>query len=107
MSRFTHDDLIEVLGCQPESRPEAPGPDALAPFVTAASLGAEALVLKIDPAGRAVAEAFVAAEQVCCSSIGWRLEEEGGLRLRLSAAKPQLEALAGLVPSGIEIENVQ
>jgi hypothetical protein len=107
MSRFARDELIEVLACQIEERPEAPGPDALAPFITGASLDSSALVLAIDPAGREVAEKFVAAEQVCCSTIGWSLEHDSGIRLRITAAKPQLDILAGLIPAGIEIEKIQ
>jgi hypothetical protein len=107
MSRFARDELIELLACDIESRPEAPGPDALAPFVRGASLDVRSLFIELDPAGRAVAEAFVAAEQVCCASIGWALEGENGLRLRITAAQPQLKVLAGLVPAGIEIENIQ
>jgi hypothetical protein len=107
VSRFGREDLIEVLACEIESRPEAPGPEALAPFVVGAALGRDALVLTLDPAGRSVAQAFVAAEQVCCANIGWRLEEEGGLRLRITAAEPQLKVLAELVPAGVEIEKNQ
>lgn len=107
MSRFEREDLIEVLACEIEQRPDAPGPDALAPFITAASLSPEALTLEISRRGLAIAEAFVAAEQVCCAGIGWSLEDDAGLKLRITAAKPQLKILAGLVPADIEIEEVQ
>jgi hypothetical protein len=107
MSRIAREDLIEVLACEIESRPEAPGPDALAPFITGAALAPRALTLAIDRAGRAIAEAFVAAEQVCCADIGWVLEDKGGLRLSITAAEQQLKVLAGLVPADIEIEKVQ
>jgi hypothetical protein len=107
MSRIAREDLIEVLACEIDERPAAPGPDALAPYVTGASISQGVLVVRLDPAGRAIAEAFVAAEQVCCADIGWVLEEDAWLTLRMSASQPQLNVLVGLVPAGIEIEKVQ
>ncbi len=101
------EDLIEVLACEIDQRPAAPGPDELARFVRSASLGPEALVLGLDEAGRGVAEAFVAAEQVCCSNIGWTLEYAPELTLRIAATAPQLKVLAGLVPQSINIEEVR
>ena len=107
MTRFRDEDLLQVLACDPEQRPPAPGADALARFVTAAWASPDTLVLAIDEAGRDVAEAFVAAEQVCCAGIGWQLESAPQLRLRITASGPQLKVLSGLVPPGINIEEVQ
>jgi hypothetical protein len=101
------DELIEVLACEIDQRPAAPGPQELARFVRSASLGAEALVLGLDESGREVAEAFVAAEEVCCSSIGWSLERNPELTLRITATTPQLKVLAGLVPQSIVIEEIR
>ena len=100
------EDPIEVLACEIDQRPAAPGPQELARFVRSASLGAEALVLGLDEAGRDVAEAFVAAEEVCCSSIGWSLERAPSLALRITATARQLKVLSGLVPQSIDIEKV-
>ena len=107
MAKWHSDELIQVLSCEIGQRPDAPGPEQLAPFVTAATLTRETLVLRLHAAGREVAEAFVAAEQVCCSTIGWRLETAPQLTLRITAGEPQLKLLAGLVPSSIHIEEVQ
>jgi len=101
------DELIEVLACEIDQRPAAPGPQELARFVRSASLGAEALVLGLDEAGWDVAKAFVAAEQVCCSNIRWSLDRSPALTLRIRATAPQLKVLAGLVPQSIIIEEVQ
>ena len=101
------EDSIEVLACEIDQRPAAPGPQELTRFVRSASLGAEALVLGLDESGRDVAGAFVAAEQVCCASIGWRLERAPSLPLRITATAPQLKVLTGLVLQSINIEKVQ
>jgi hypothetical protein len=101
------EDVIEVLACEIDQRPAAPGPQELAFYVRSASLGPDALVLGLDDAGRDVAEAFVAAEQVCCSDIGWSLESAPTLTLRITAMAPQLKVLAALVPKDIHIEEVQ
>ena len=105
-ARWAKGDLLEVLACDINGRPAAPGPAELAPFITRASLGSGALTLDIATSGRLVAEAFVAAEQVCCAGIGWEL---GGspLKLRITAGGGQLKALAGLVPPTVVIENSQ
>ena len=107
MKTWRDEDAIEVLACEIDQRPAAPGPQDLARFVRSASLRPEALVLGLDDAGRDVAEAFVAAEQVCCSDIGWSLESVPTLTLRITATTPRLKVLATLVPNDINIEEVQ
>jgi hypothetical protein len=101
------EDLIEVLACEIDERPTAPGPQELSRFIRSASIGPEALVLGLDEAGKDVADAFVAAEQVCCADIGWSLESSPALSLRITATAPQLKVLAALVPNNIDIERVQ
>jgi len=97
------DEVLQVLACDIAARPAAPGLSELAPFVTSAAPHPDELTLEIDEAGRSIAEAFVAAEQVCCDTIGWHLEgQPGGLRLRITATPSQLEALAGLLTHHIE-----
>ena len=106
--RWASDELLEVIACDIESRPAAaPGVDALAPFVRSAQRLPGELLLQLDPAGRTVAEAFVAAECVCCASIGWSLIETPALALRVTATEPQIEALTALVPTSIYIESNQ
>lgn len=105
-TRWASDELIEVLACDIDSRPEAPGAAELAPFVIAARRTPTQLVLELDPAGIDIARAFVAAECVCCSSIAWELIEAPAA-LRITATESQVEALTALVPTTIDIERVQ
>jgi len=100
-------ELIEVLGCEIDARPAAPGAEALAPFVQSAWHSAMALTIDLDEAGRETAEAFVAAEKVCCSTIGWQLENAPRFRLRITAEPQQLSALRSLIPPNVHIEEVQ
>ena len=107
MKTWRDQELIEVLSCDIEGRPSAPGPEALAPFVQSASHSPTAITIDLDEAGRQTAEAFVAAEQVCCSNIGWQLEDAPRFRLRITAEPPQLAALKALIPTTAQIEEVQ
>lgn len=104
---WASDEILELLACDVEARPEAPGVDALAPFVRSAARRTGELSLEIDEAGREVARAFVAAECVCCATIGWELAEGPPLRLRITATEPQVEALTALVPTSIYIDSHQ
>jgi len=105
-TRWANDELLAVLACDISERPAAPGPAEFAPFITAAILRPDALILEIDEGGRRTAEAFIAAEQVCCAGIGWELRGSP-LRLQITADAGQLKVLAGLVPKNINIEKLQ
>ena len=107
MKARREDELIEVLGCEIDARPAAPGPEALAPFVQSASHSPMALTIDLDEAAREAAEAFVAAEKVCCSNIGWQLEDTPRFRLRMTAVPQQLSVLKSLIPPNVHIEEVQ
>ncbi len=107
MTKRGREDLLEVLACDISDRPAAPGPDELASFIQGASLTGDTLVLSLDEAGADVAQAFVAAEQVCCSSMDWRIVRSPKLALRITASPQQLQILAQLVPSTINIERHQ
>jgi hypothetical protein len=107
MPRWRDDDVIELLACDVEARPEAPGPEALAPFVTGATHGAEVLSIYLDDTGQRVAEAFVEAERICCSNIDWALATSPRLTLTIRAEPRQLSVLRGLIPSHVHIEEVQ
>jgi hypothetical protein len=101
------EDAIEVLACEIETRPPAPGPEALAPFIQSASHSPTAITIDLDEAGRQTAEAFVAAERVCCSNIGWQLKDAPRFRLRITAEPHQLVALRALILTTVQIEEVQ
>jgi hypothetical protein len=107
MKAWRNDDLIEVLACEIDTRPAAPGPEELAPFVQSAYCSHTTITIDLAEAGRETAEAFVAAERICCSNIGWQLQEAPRLRLRITAEPQQLAALKALIPTTVQIEEVQ
>ena len=49
--------------------------------------------MTFDPSAAEVVRAVVEAERQCCSTIGWQLETDPGLKLRISAKPLQLDAL--------------
>ena len=89
-------DVIEVLSCDIASRPAAPGPYELLPFVTGVERDPDALRISFDPVALPVFEAFAAAERVCCSGIEWDLVS--GDTLRIGAAPAALDELQRLFP---------
>jgi hypothetical protein len=106
-ARWHSDEVIEVLACNLDQRPAVPGPDALAPFIERARLTQEELIIDLAAEGRAVAEAFVEAERICCSTIAWELHHSPHLQLRIRAEPRQLRVLVRLIPGTVHIEEVQ
>ena len=90
-------EIIEVLDCDLGARPKAsPGIDALLPLVRAARRTPDAVVVQFDERAASTLAAFVEAERLCCAGIGWEIEGDDGLRLRISATGEQLTAIESL-----------
>ena len=90
---------IEILACEISERPvDAPGPEQLAPFVLGCHRRGGVLCLPLRPEGRDIAEAFVAAERLCCPGIGWTVGEMGGaLALIVQGTAAELDVIEGLL----------
>jgi hypothetical protein len=88
-------EALEVLGCNIEARPAgAPGAgDIAAALLGAERTAADELVLSFEPSAARMVEAFVAAEQRCCAGLGWSVETSDVTRVRVVAARPQLDVL--------------
>jgi DNA-binding transcriptional MerR regulator len=87
-------EIIETLMCEIGKRPGgAPTFDDIVGSVTALLRDADGLTVTFNPAAAETVRAVVAAEQQCCSTIGWRLAAERGLRLHITATTLQLDAL--------------
>lgn len=88
---------IDVLACDITQRPrEAPSIFDIAPSIRRMDRRADAVVVEFEPAAGDAVAAFVAAERRCCAGIGWELEREPALRLRVTASAGQLEVLVHL-----------
>jgi hypothetical protein len=97
MTTPRRDDIIEVLDCDLDVRPKtAPGIGALAPHVRGVSRTPEAILIDFDPKAEQTLAAFVEAERLCCAGIGWDMEREAGLSLRIRASDGQLAAIESL-----------
>lgn len=87
--------MLEILSREIDVRPAgAPTLDVLRARVRKVTLGPSALLLDFEASDLGLVEAFVAAERACCASIGWDIETEDGLRLRVSAPSEALAVLA-------------
>jgi hypothetical protein len=97
MAAQRRDEIIEVLDCDLDVRPKAaPGIDALVPHVRGVTRTARAILVDFDPKAEQTLAAFVEAERLCCAGIGWEIERDAGLRLRITASDVQLAAIESL-----------
>jgi hypothetical protein len=89
---------LDVLVCDWQARPRgAPGIAEIAPSVQGVRRDGAALVVSFDANAARDVEAFVAAEQQCCSTLTWALEpRDGSLVLTIGAAPQQLDVLEQL-----------
>ena len=94
MAIIPESDLLEVLACDIASRPPAPGPEELGPFITAVLREPDAVLLSFDPAGESVFASFAEAERRCCADIGWDIV--AGPALRITGTPAQLDAVCSL-----------
>jgi hypothetical protein len=91
------DEIIEVLDCDLGARPKAaPGIDTLLPYVRASKRTDGAIVVDFDAEALETLAAFVEAERLCCAGIGWNIERDAGLRLRITAGEARLTAIESL-----------
>ena len=88
-------DTLELLACDIAARPAAPSAAELHPFVIAVKREPTSLTFDYQREATAMFAAFTAAEQVCCSTIGWTLDEAAG-SLRITASVEQLDALQAI-----------
>jgi len=96
------EDLLDVVGCDIQARPDAPGLDELAANAGAATRTTDALTIAFPAEHRGTVEAFAAAERVCCSGIGWAVEGTGVVVLRITANETALDALEAIIQRYIE-----
>ena len=91
-------EILDTLACEIELRPrEAPSLMDIAPFVRSRDRDADAITVVFDPAAADQLERFAAAERTCCSRIGWHVEREPAVVLRITATREQLDAIEGML----------
>jgi hypothetical protein len=84
-----------ILACDIQARPPgAPGVADVKRSLLHAKRGADTLTLSFALAGAPVVEAFVAAEQACCSTLTWETARtRSRVCVTISAAPEQLDVL--------------
>ncbi len=103
MKNPPREDLLDVVECEIDRRPQAPVIADLEPYFTGISRQPEALTMSFAPEARETLEAFVAAERQCCAGIGWFVSDGPSVRLRIEAGAEALDALATL----FETEDIE
>jgi hypothetical protein len=88
------EDTLTVLSCRLDLRPQGtPHLGDLVPSIQRLWREDQSLVVAFDPAALDTVSAFAASERLCCSEIGWEVESEPELRLRITATSNQLDLL--------------
>jgi hypothetical protein len=100
------EDLLQVIGCELNKRPEAPTIDDLAPLVRSVTRASRSVSVTFAQEARESVEAFAGAERMCCPGIDWRVESGAGVTLRIEADELVLDAIAQMFPSK-QIEKTQ
>ena len=93
----TGGEILDVLACRIDHRPaNAPSIFDVVDAVQSVRREADSLIIEFDPTARDRFAAFVAAEERCCTEIGWLLEPAPAGRLRVSGTSAQLDIFAQL-----------
>ena len=94
MKRFENSvEILEVLACDIAARPAGAASIAdIEPFRLSATRTAEHVAVTFSREALPFLREFVAAEQRCCATLGWDLDEERVV-LRITATDAQLDQL--------------
>jgi hypothetical protein len=85
-------ELLEVLACDYRARPAgAPSFFDVQPAIRRVTRDGEGIRVDFDPAEREAVSRLIAAERLCCATIGWDLDDGPELTLRITATPAQLD----------------
>ncbi len=99
MRNLPREELLDIVQCEIDRRPEAPVIADLEPHVVGFTRQPEVLTIGFMPEAREPLEAFVEAERQCCAGIGWTVSDGPDVALRIEAGADALDALAMLFES--------
>jgi MerR family copper efflux transcriptional regulator len=106
MSEQLTPEVVDTLVCELGRRPKgAPTIADIVGSVTSVHREADSLVMAFDPNAVEVIRAVVDAERHCCSTLGWQLNTEHGVKLRVIAKPPQLDALETMFSAPETVET--
>jgi hypothetical protein len=107
MRKVPDSDLLEIVGCNIESRPQAPGISELAPTVLSNGRSGEALRIEFSADVAKDVLNFATAERVCCSGVNWDVVVGEEVVLTIRASEEALDILEGAFKSQLYIEKHQ
>jgi hypothetical protein len=90
-------ETLDTLACELDRRPKnAPTIADLVASVRSLRREADTLIVEFEPTVADLVAAVVAAERQCCSTIGWHLDTDRPVQLRITARPMQLTTLEKL-----------
>lgn len=92
--RIATEDILQVIGCELDKRPIAPGIDDLTPLIMRVSRSSSELAVEFPAHARETVEAFAAAERLCCANIGWQVDAGSVVTLRIATDELTLDAIS-------------
>lgn len=101
MRDVPREDLLTVIGCEIDKRPDAPTIADLAPLVTGMTRTGDGLTVTCAGGSLQQIEAFAAAERQCCGAIGWAVAGTPSVTLTISAPAPTLDLLEQTIRSAL------
>lgn len=107
MREVPREDLLTVIGCEIERRPDAPTLVDIEPLATSVRRAAGTLVIEFTEGALGLVEAFAAAERQCCSGLGWSVEAGPPVTLRISAPQAALDTMQKMFLAKEHIEAHQ
>jgi hypothetical protein len=93
------EDVLQVIGCEIDKRPAAPGIDDLSTLVARVTRSSRELTVEFPAQARETVEAFADAERHCCSNIGWSVDVGSLVTLRIAADELALDAISQMFPT--------
>jgi len=93
MRTISRDDMLKVVGCEIELRPEGPTLADLAPRVQGIHRAADVLRVEFPADAIRDVEAFALAEKVCCGGIDWDVRADANVILTIRASRPALDVI--------------
>ena len=99
MKQVRREDIIEVVGCDIESRPMAPGLDELRLLAVSIQRTVTSIDVEFPLSALDIVESFAAAERVCCAGIQWDVETSSVVTLRIGSSDLALDAFQDLFSS--------
>ena len=107
MKALSREDLLEVVGCEIERRPDAPGIDQIAAVLLRFERDGDALNVTFPAGAREDVEAFAAAERQCCGGIDWAVSSGARVNLRINGSRAAIDVIEALLAGQSNIEKHQ